>query len=350
MLEKSTLTTHNPSTLPTYIPLISMNHNSHVPLLRRHIHSESPNTESLMQAGTQWHLLLTSVPNDVNVNDPPLILQWLTHILTICIMWVLVKTSACIVSHTNDTRLHHYSLLIISLKLFKPLWANSLKPTCRITIIIQSSKYITQYLFTSRPFLKTAGGIVLGSVAVSAVSAVSADVLPYISVAIKASFLKLGMCNICKNNIAKMFLDFWKILNCSFDRRFKNFWQKIVCTRNLKNRWVDFHKICTAGTSKLVDVQCKFMFKSDNKILSYGRFKILVQACPGWGDGNDPDFFVSSLYISVAIKVRFLKFNMFNRYKNNISKLVLVFFQLQNPWFKIAFLTFLKIELDFHEI
>ena len=109
-------------------------------------------------------------------------------------------------------------------------------------------------LFTSRPFLKTAGGIVLGSVAVSAVSAVSADVLPYISVAIKASFLKLGMCNICKNNIAKMFLDFLKILNCSFDRRFLNFWQKIVCARNLKNRWVDFHKIRTAGTSKLVDV------------------------------------------------------------------------------------------------
>ena len=62
--------------------------------------------------------------------------------------------------------------------------------------------------FTSRPFLKTAGGIILGSVAVSAVSAVSADVLPYISVANKASFLKLGMCNICKSNIAKMFLDF----------------------------------------------------------------------------------------------------------------------------------------------
>ena len=55
-------------------------------------------------------------------------------------------------------------------------------------------------------FWKTAGGIVLGSVAVSTVSA---DVLLYISVAIKASFLKLGMCNICKNNIAKMFLDFF---------------------------------------------------------------------------------------------------------------------------------------------
>ena len=79
-------------------------------------------------------------------------------------------------------------------------------------------------IFTSSPFLKTAGGIVLGSVAVSAVSAVSEDVLLYISVVIKASFLKLGMCNICKNNIAKMFLDFFKILNCSFDRRFLNFW------------------------------------------------------------------------------------------------------------------------------
>ena len=63
-----------------------------------------------------------------------------------------------------------------------------------------------------QPFLMIQpGGIVLGSVAVSAistVSAVSTDVLPYISVAIKASFLKLRMWNICKNNIAKMFLDF----------------------------------------------------------------------------------------------------------------------------------------------
>ena len=72
-------------------------------------------------------------------------------------------------------------------------------------------------------FCKTAGGIVLGSVAVSAVSA---DVLLYISVSIKASFLKLGMCNICKNNIAEMFLDFFKILNCSFDRGFLNFGEK----------------------------------------------------------------------------------------------------------------------------
>ena len=92
------------------------------------------------------------------------------------------------------------------------------------------------------------------------------------------------------------------------------------------------------------------MFKSDLKILSYGHFKILAQACPKWGDGADPEIFVYLFYISVAIKVRFLKFNMFNRYKHNISRLVLVFFQLQNPWFKTAFLTFLKNELDFHEI
>ena len=65
-------------------------------------------------------------------------------------------------------------------------------------------------------------GIVLGSVAVSA------DVLSYISVAIKASFLKLGMCNICKNNIAKMFLDFLKILNCSFDKTFFKFLVKTL--------------------------------------------------------------------------------------------------------------------------
>ena len=88
---------------------------------------------------------------------------------------------------------------------------------------------------------------------------------------------------------------------------------------------MDFHKICNAGASKLVDVHCKFMFKSDHQLLSYGRFKILAQACPGRGDGIDQEVFVSSLYISVAIEVRFLKFNMFNRYKINIFELVLIF-------------------------
>ena len=74
---------------------------------------------------------------------------------------------------------------------------------CRYADFIQQSA-----LVTSRLFLKMAGGILSGSVAVSAVSA---DVLPYILVAIKASFLKLGVCNICKNNIVEMFLDFFQI-------------------------------------------------------------------------------------------------------------------------------------------
>ena len=58
-----------------------------------------------------------------------------------------------------------------------------------------------------------------------------------------------------------------------------------------------------------LDVQCKFMFKSGCKIVSYSHFKILAQECTGWGDGIDPEFFVLSFYISVAIKASLLKFN-----------------------------------------
>ena len=78
-----------------------------------------------------------------------------------------------------------------------------------VSINYHRSIKIYEVVITSRPvFEKRLEVLFLGSVAVSAISA---DVLPYISVAIKASFLKLGMCNICKNNIAKMFLDFFKI-------------------------------------------------------------------------------------------------------------------------------------------
>ena len=52
-----------------------------------------------------------------------------------------------------------------------------------------------------------AGGIVLGSVTVSAASA---NVLLHILVAIKASFLKFNICNICKNCMAQIFLVFSK--------------------------------------------------------------------------------------------------------------------------------------------
>ena len=57
----------------------------------------------------------------------------------------------------------------------------------------------------------------------------------------------------------------------------------------------------------------------------WSKTKIIVQACPRWGDGIDPEILVLPLYISVAIKGSLLKFNMFNRYKFSISKLVLVF-------------------------
>ena len=50
-------------------------------------------------------------------------------------------------------------------------------------------------------------GIVLGSIAISAISS---NILPYVSVAIKASFKKkLNVCNLCKNNISKIFLAFF---------------------------------------------------------------------------------------------------------------------------------------------
>ena len=55
------------------------------------------------------------------------------------------------------------------------------------------------------------------------------------------------------------------------------------------------------------------------------KLKLYLKHAPGWDDAIDPAFFVSSLYISVPINVRFLKSNTFNRYKNNISKPVLVF-------------------------
>ena len=87
--------------------------------------------------------------------------------------------------------------------------------TCNMLFPVPKSVYLfKQKVFTikvvalcafylSSVFEKQAGGIVLGSVTVSG------DVLLYISVAIKTSFLKFDMCNICKNDTAKMFLVFF---------------------------------------------------------------------------------------------------------------------------------------------
>ena len=63
-----------------------------------------------------------------------------------------------------------------------------------------------------------------------------------------------------------------------------------------------------------LDVQCKFIFISGWKMLSYGHYKILAQECTGFGDDIDPELFVSLLHISVAIKASFLIFNVFNIY------------------------------------
>ena len=68
---------------------------------------------------------------------------------------------------------------------------------------------------------------------------------------------------------------------------------------------MDFHEICNAGTSELLDVQCKFMFKSDCNILRYGCFKIIAQACPGWGDGIDPEFLFHCFISQLLLKLGF---------------------------------------------
>ena len=58
----------------------------------------------------------------------------------------------------------------------------------------------------------------------------------------------------------------------------------------------------------------------------WSKTKIIVQECIWWGEGIDPKYFVSLLYISVAIKARLLKFSMFSVHKNSISNIFLEFF------------------------
>ena len=47
------------------------------------------------------------------------------------------------------------------------------------------------------------------------------------------------------------------------------------------------------------------------------------------GEGIDPKHFVSSVYISVAIKGSLLKFSMFSIHTNTISNMFLVFLTLK---------------------
>ena len=58
----------------------------------------------------------------------------------------------------------------------------------------------------------------------------------------------------------------------------------------------------------------------------WSKAKITGQECTWWGEGIDPKYFVSLLYISVDIKASLLKFSMFSVHKNSISKIFLEFF------------------------
>ena len=59
----------------------------------------------------------------------------------------------------------------------------------------------------------------------------------------------------------------------------------------------------------------------------WSRAKIIAQECTLWGEGIDPKYFVSLLYISVAFKASILKFSMFGvgLHKNTISNMFLEF-------------------------
>ena len=61
----------------------------------------------------------------------------------------------------------------------------------------------------------------------------------------------------------------------------------------------------------------------------WSKTKIIVQEYIWWGEGIDPKYFVSLLYISVAIRANLLKFSMFNVHKNTISNIFLEFFNFK---------------------
>ena len=58
----------------------------------------------------------------------------------------------------------------------------------------------------------------------------------------------------------------------------------------------------------------------------WSKTKIMAQECIWWGEGIDTKYFVSLLYISVAIKASLFKFSMFSVHKNTISNIFLEFF------------------------
>ena len=58
----------------------------------------------------------------------------------------------------------------------------------------------------------------------------------------------------------------------------------------------------------------------------WSKTKIIGQECIWGGEGIHTKYFVSLLYISVAIKASLLKLSMFSVHKNTISNIFLDFF------------------------
>ena len=74
----------------------------------------------------------------------------------------------------------------------------------------------------------------------------------------------------------------------------------------------------------------------------WSKTKIIVQECIWWGESIDQKYFVSLLYISVAIKASLLKFSMFSVHKNTISNIFLEFFLTLKLliWYRLPFYIF----------
>ena len=90
--------------------------------------------------------------------------------------------------------------------------------------------------------------------------------------------------------------------------------------RNLKNRWADFHKNLKCSCAPhILFLNWVAKFKT-MAILEFTRQHVLGEV-----KAMIQNSFLSSLYISVAIKASLLKFNMLNIYKNNIFKMFIFF-------------------------
>ena len=74
----------------------------------------------------------------------------------------------------------------------------------------------------------------------------------------------------------------------------------------------------------------------------WSKTKIIVQECIGEVKVSIQKYFVSLLYISVAIKASLLKFSMFSVHKNTISNIFLEFFLTLKLliWYRLPFYIF----------